>query len=270
VRRLAGILVVTALLAGCIASGEPAPAQPQPCRQLFNAVRCLAMIDSAAAQLKTTREDITAIDVIPEPTPETRDGETILEARSGGPPIDVRVTLADGSTKGLSMNCGGIAAMSNPACMDEPHLSVYSVTGGSGGYHDIPCVGEAPVDCATPVPTIEPAVAAEARALTIGRLDVPLDHVGPYEVHVGEATIPNGILTTAAFALVDDWPPGVTMTSGAVSLLIRSLEADGKPFGNTYEHGWRAGVERVEAILVFTVDRFDPGATLAIRDVVVR
>ena len=51
---------------------------------------------------------------------------------------------------------------------------------------------------------------------------------------------------------------------------LRSLEPDGKPFQNYYDHGWRPGVERVEAILVFDVLWFEKGAILDIRDVVVR
>ena len=76
-------------------------------------------------------------------------------------------------------------------------------------------------------------------------------------------------MTTADFALVDDWPPGVTILEGGVSLEIRS-QGDGKPIRNIYEHGWHAGIEGVDAVLVFDVFRFDPGATLSIRDVVVR
>lgn len=51
---------------------------------------------------------------------------------------------------------------------------------------------------------------------------------------------------------------------------IRSLEPDGRPFDNYSMHGWREGVERIEAVLVFEVRRFDPGAVLVIRDIVVR
>jgi hypothetical protein len=36
-----------------------------------------------------------------------------------------------------------------------------------------------------------------------------------------------------------------------------------------YEHGWRSDPERIEAVLVFAVARFDPGAVLRIRDVIV-
>ena len=51
---------------------------------------------------------------------------------------------------------------------------------------------------------------------------------------------------------------------------LRSLEPDGKPFQNYYDHGWRPGVERVEAVLVFDVLWFEKGAVLAIHDIEVR
>jgi hypothetical protein len=259
VRRLLGALVVAMLVAGCVGSSEPAaPADPQPCGQVFNAVRCLVMTDSAATQLKTTREDITVLEVIPEPTPDVRDGETILTTRSGGPPIDVRVTRADGSTQVISMNCGGVAPMSNPACQDDPHVSTSSML--DGGYYDT--LAES-----SPVPSLSPDALAEATTLRVDRLDVPIDHVGPYEVHVGELDVPNGVLTSVDFSLVDDWPPGVTILEG-IRLDIRTL--DGEPIENIYEHGWRDGTERVVAVLVFDVAHHDAGAVLSVRDVVVR
>lgn len=271
--RSAGIAVALALafvLAGCDAlagvfEGRGEPQRPQPCGQAYNGVRCLAMTDSAAFQLRTTREDVVSLEIIPEPTPETVNGQKILITRSGGPPIDVRVTLADGSTRQVSMHCGGIP--SSPACFDEPHLQTGSVT--QGGYHDVPCAGEPPDGCASPVPSAAPDALAAATELQIDRLDIPIDHTGPHEVRLGEARLPNGLLTTADFALVDDWPPGVTIIEGGVNLEIRSIE-DGKPLWNIYEHGWREGTERVEAILMFDIFRFDPGATLSIRDIVVR
>jgi hypothetical protein len=45
---------------------------------------------------------------------------------------------------------------------------------------------------------------------------------------------------------------------------------DGLPLRNIYEHGWRSGTERVHVRLVFTVEAFEPGASLEITDVVVR
>jgi len=52
-----------------------------------------------------------------------------------------------------------------------------------------------------------------------------------------------------------------------VTLEVRSLEPDGKPFENMYVHGWRDGVERVRAIVRFDVLWFRPGATLELRNV---
>ena len=260
-RRTLAVAAVVLVVAGCNAlAGALAgpPPTPQPCGQVFNPVRCLAMTDAAASQLGTTREDIVAIEVIPGPTPEIIDGKTILRTYSGGPPIDVNVTLADATIHRVPMNCGGVA--STPACVDEPHLRAGSIT--QGGYRDVPAGS-------TPLPTIAPDALAAATVLRVDRLDIPIDHVGRNEIRLGEALLPNGILTTAEFALVDVWPPGVSIVDGEVWLEIHSMD-DGKPFQNYYDHGWRDGTERVEAILTFDVFRFDPGAVLSIADVVVR
>jgi hypothetical protein len=253
-------LTVAFVVAGCDAwarlAAGPAPT-PQPCGQVFNAVRCLAMTDKAAFQLHTTREDITAIVVVPEPTPEVRDGVTILQTRSGGPPIDLLVTLADGTIHQTTLFCVGVNT--EPACVDDPHLDAHSIS-LDGGYFDRTAD-------ATPVPSAAPDALQMATELRIDRLDIPIDHTGPNEVVLGEAWIPNGLVTSADFALVDDWPADVTIVDGGVSLEVR---ADGRPIQNIYEHGWREGTELVEAVLVFDVFRFDPGAKLSIADVVVR
>lgn len=259
-RLAAGAASVVLAIAGCdvIAGAFPAPpADPRPCGQVFNAVRCLAMVDAVASGLDTTREDIVALEVMPDPTPRVVDGVVILETRGGAAPIELRATLADGSTHRTSM-CGGIP--SGPACMDEPKLDTSSFM--NGGYHDVP-------EGSSPVPSAAPDAVLAATALRIDRLDIPIDHTGPHEVRLGEARLPNGLLSTVYFELVDDWPADLTIIEGGVHLEICSM-VDGKPIFNIYEHGWREGTEPVEAILVFDVFRFDPGATLSIRDVVVR
>jgi hypothetical protein len=106
--------------------------------------------------------------------------------------------------------------------------------------------------------------------LRVARLDIPIDHTGRYGVPIGEARLPNGILTDADLALVESWPAGVSILDGGVGLEIRSLDDGGAPIRNIYEHGWRPGTERVQAVLVFDVAHFDPGATLGVKDVVVR
>ena len=215
------------------------------------------MTDWVAVQLGTTQEQVASLLVIPQPTPGTVDGVTI---RSGGPPVDVEVTLRDGSAHRLTLNCAGISANE---CADDPHLEAWSVM--HGGYYD----GTA-AELLGGRPTIAPDALADAMALRVARLDIPIDHIGQYGVPVGEARLPNGILTAADFALVDDWPTGVSIVSGGVILEIRSLDEGGKPIRSIYEHGWHPGSEQVEAVLVFNVAHFDPGAMLGIKDIVVR
>lgn len=260
-RRAGALVLVAALvLTGCDALAAVIagpPKGPEPCGQRFNAVRCLAMTDKAAFQLHTTRENIVAIDVVPDPTPEVRDGVTILETRSGGAPIDLIVTLADGTITQTTLFCVGVNT--EPACVDDPHLTANSVT--QGGYHDSP-------EGAVPVPSAAPDAIEMATELRIDRVDIPIDHTGRHEIVLGEAWLPNGLLTTADFELVDVWPSDLTIIDGGVSLEIHSM-SNGQPIWNIYEHGWREGIEGVEAVLVFDVFRFEPGATLSIQDVVV-
>ena len=258
-RAVVAVLLITVAAACDAATGVLAPPPaPQACDQVFNAVRCLAIRDSAAFRLHTTREDIVGVEILPEPTPEIVDGKTILHTTSGGSPVELVVALADGTTRRVTIHCAGIP--DDPGCFDDPHLQATSVT--MGGYRDFP-------ENATPVPTAAPNAIADATELRIERLDIPITHTGLNEIRLGEVLLPNGLLTAADFELVDDWPPNVTILERGVGLEIRSL-ADGKTIYNIYEHGWREGTERVEAVLVFTVFRYDPGATLGIRNVVVR
>ena len=176
------------------------------------------------------------------------------------------MTTSDGIVRAGVIHCEGVA--SGPACVSGQHLSADSII--HGGYMDTPCAGEPPDGCATPVPTVDPAAAADATELRVERLDIPIDHVGDYAIKLGEARLPNGLLSVADFAFVDDTPRGVLMLSPGAVIRIHSLEPDGLPFANIYEHGWRAGTERVEAVLAFHVDHVEPGASLSIKDVVVR
>ncbi len=260
-RRAIPLLAFVIVLAGCDALGGMfPPAQPPratPCGEAFNAVRCQAMTDSVASRLRVTREDVISIEIMPDPTPLVVDGVIVLQNRGGAAPIELRVTLADGSTH-MDSICGGIP--SGPACMDDPELDTWSFM--DGGYHDVP-------EGSSPVPSAAPDAVLAATTLRVDRLDIPIDHTGRHEVRLGEALLANGLLSTVHFELVDDWPSDLTIIEGGVHLDVRSIE-DGRSISNIYEHGWREGTERVEAVLVFDVFRFDPSATLSIRDVVVR
>lgn len=271
--RLAGAAVLAAavvLLAGCEAIAgvfQGPPLGPRACGELYNAVRCQAMTDAAASQLHTAREDVVSIQVMPDPTPEVRDGVTILQTRGGAAPIVLLVTQADGTTRQVSM-CGGIP--SGPACTDDPQLSAASMTGPNGGYRDVPCAGEPPDGCPTPFPSFEPQALEAAQPLQIAERTITIDHDGPYEVSLGKGSLPNGVLTEASFAFAVAWPDDVSLVDGQAFIEVRSVEPGGKPFDNYYTHGWHPGVERVEAFLTFNVFWAAPGAELHIRDVVVR
>lgn len=257
------ISLLAALAASLLATGcsqvPGSPAAPAACREVFNAVRCQAMTDYVARELDTTRAQVARLVVFPEPTPEIIDGQTILVTRTGGPPVDVEVTLRDGSVHLVTLHCAGIPGNE---CRDDPHLEASSVM--HGGYYD-----GTEAELLGGRPSIAADALADAMALIVTRLDIPVDHTGRYEVPIGEARLPNGILTEADFALVDDWPAGVSILDG-VRLEIRSLDDGGTPIRNIYEHGWRPDTEWVQAVLVFDVADFDPGATLGVMDIAVR
>jgi hypothetical protein len=242
----------------------PAPvggsAGPQPCADVYSHARCELIALAAAVDLGLPRDAI-AIAIVPWVGLDANGRPVTL---GGAPRTEVQVTLPDGSTRTVWM-CGGVSMA--PMCQDEPVVRAEDIIGS--GYRDVPCAGEPPDGCATLVPARTRAATAGAVPLRVDRLDIPIDHTGDYRVKVGEARLPNGWLTDASFALVDDWPDGVTILSGRATMALQSLESDGKPFMNVYEHGWREGTERVAAFIVFHVDDFDPGAVLSIKDVVV-
>ena len=261
--RLVSLLLVALMASGCSmfeAFRDDIADGPRPCVEVFSRPRCLAMVDQAAAEISKTRADVTTATIIPDPPPEG----VIL---GGAHPILLRISLADGSTHDARM-CGGLPM--GAACTDDPRLDASSVTGGSGGYRDIPCGGEPPDGCPTPFPSFEPAAMDAATPLTVADRTIAIDHDGRHEVSLGKASLPNGILTEASFAFAEGWPEDVALAGASGLIEVRSLEPDGKPFDNYYLHGWREGVERVEAFLIFDVLWFAPGADLSIRDVVVR
>jgi hypothetical protein len=262
-RRVAVLLLVAASIGACSAVAGESPADPQPCGEVYSTQTCLAMTDEAASRTGRTRNDVIGILIVPLPT--TENGVLITRSGSG---FNARLTFTDGTTSDEPM-CGGIP--SGPACMAVPRLQARSIVEEGGGYHDVPCPdGSPPHSCGTPLPTLQPAAIAAARPLLVERFQIPIDHVGTFEVPLGEASLPNGVATAASFGFVDLWPLDVSLKDGVAQVELRSLEPDGKPFQNYFDHGWRPGVERAEAVLVFEVLWSAPGAILGIRDVVVR
>jgi hypothetical protein len=259
IRRLLFPIVLAAIaMGGC--AGLRLPEAPAPCELRYSADRCAAIADRVATDLAVPVESITGLTLLPAPE---ADGP-----RLGGPPIHLRVHLADGTAHETQIRCPGISAMYNPPCMDDPALRPSSVT--IGGYRDVPCLDAECTAVATAHPDIDPAAVAVADPIVVERMDVPIDRVGSYEIPVGTGSLPNGILSEASFRFVDDWPDAVSIEGAYVLLDVRSMEPDGRPFDNYYLHGWREWVERVEAVLIFEVRRFKPGAVLSIEDILVR
>jgi hypothetical protein len=171
----------------------------------------------------------------------------------GAWPIHVRITLRDGKTHDAKL-CGGVSVAA--ACSEDAHLELGSVL---GGYLDI-------TEGSSPLPSIEPSAEDAAEPLVVDSLSIPIDRLGEQEKVVGEGSLPNGFWTTGTAEFPDPWPEDLALRDATVKLELRSLESGGKPFENAFVHGWRPGVERVRAILVFDVLWFKPGATLKMRN----
>lgn len=183
--------------------------------------------------------------------------------------VRVRLTAPDGVSSDQSVFCG-IGGGSTLLCTDAPVIARHGPTMDDSGYRDRPCSGEAPdAPCASPVPSADPDAAAAAQPLEVALVRIPVDQAGGYSIPLGEAILPNGILTEATFGLRDDSPTDLLVSPDGVTLRLESLDG-GPPFENVYEHGWRPGTERVRATLSFMVESFEPGAVLEVTNVLVR
>jgi hypothetical protein len=179
--------------------------------------------------------------------------------------VRVRLIGLDGESSDAPVFCG-LGGNHSLLCTDTPVIQRRSPM---AGYTDVPCAGEAPENpCASPVPAPDASALAAARPLEVSRLDIPIDHIGTYKIQVGQADLPNGILSEAKFDLSNDSPTNFLVSSGGVFLQIESLDG-GLPFENIYAHGWHTGTERVSATLTFTVESFDPGAVLEVTNLTV-
>jgi hypothetical protein len=263
-RALTSLLAI--VLGGCASLEALVPAAgPTPCDAMYSVTRCELLAIAASTQTRIEPSDMIEIRIVPPPTPEVTQDGTVLHTLGGATPIVLEIVARDGLTRQATL-CGGVPT--GPACMDDPALQPMSVT--LSGYRDVPCFDDEGANCATPHPSIDPRVEVLSEPLHIERLDIPIDRAGLHEIPVGSGTLANGVLTEASFRFVVDWPEDLLISSGTVLLDVRSLASDGRPFDNYYLHGWRDGLESFEAVLVFTVDRSTPGATLSVADVVVR
>jgi hypothetical protein len=236
------------------------PAAARPCLDVYSADRCEAMLTAAAETLGVADDDVTSIVIAPDPTPRP-DG--VIMTLGGARPITVLARVG-ADVRAVQM-CGGVSTA--PACSETQALVIGSAIGA--GYRDVPCAGEGPTGCASPLPSLSPDAVQGARPLRIDQRVIDVPTLGRYEVLLGKAVLPNGILTTARGDLADTWPDRVRVSSSGIQLEIRSLIAGRPAFTNYYEHGWWPGTEEVEVFLAFEARHVEPGATIEIRDLVV-
>jgi len=264
--RVLGLVVLAAAASlGCSGPGDPRATSipyPQACERYgFSERRCEAVVASGIAFARLEASAVATIDFIPDPNcgPQP-DGTMILCARSGTVVAYLQLTLTDGSVQEQGVYCG-VGSAYSLACTESPAIAVHDPV--SGGYSDFP-------ENAARLPEVDPEAAAAAEPLEVASLTVPIDHAGPYEVAVGRAKVPNGILTETRLELATPNALAVTTDPGGVWLQVRPADPTRPPFANKYERGWMEGVEIVEVYLVFDVIEFEPDAELAFRDLVVR
>jgi hypothetical protein len=261
-RRVVAVAVVAVLLSGCELLGLGGPkggTYPAACAGLgFSARRCAAIVDRAQKDAELNASSIVGIEILPPPRDDS--------ARLGGTMVaQVRFTLTDGPSSTKDVWCKGVGSFDDLACQVDPEIQL------SGGIdHDVPCAGEAPngdpAGCATLPPTPPPAAVAAAKPLRLAVLDIPLGHLGRYEIKVGHAGLPNGYLSARQFGIADPRPKDFWIRGG---ILLDVRPGPGRPpVGSIYRDPFK-GTEPVDVFLVFEVTETSPGAVLHVRDVVV-
>ena len=222
--------------------------------------RCAYIVEWAAREAGVKTDQAT-IQLLGDPACEGKTACSVM--RSTAFVVRVRVIPSSGKSSDHSVFCG-VGGQASLLCTETPRISLSVPT---DGYHDIPCTGDAGNEtCASPVPTIDPSVSAKGLPLRLPKVVVPIDHVGGYVVDLGDAVLPNGILSLTSATLADDTRVDVLIPDG---IRLEVLGDDGKSLWNVYEQGWRAGTERVHVRLTFAVEEFQPGAALVFTDVLV-
>jgi hypothetical protein len=103
--------------------------------------------------------------------------------------------------------------------------------------------------------------------------DVPLDHVGHYDVLVGSASLPDGLLSERSGELADTRPTSWWIDAG-VQIVVRPGEpctGESCQQIDSIYHDPFAGPQPVHVYLVFDVVELEtPGVVLEVRNLVVR
>ena len=223
--------------------------------------RCAYIVDWAKDEAGIHPTDPVTVELLGDPDCFDPDPRTCGGMRTTSFIVRVRLTTPAGASSDHPVFCG-LGGETSLLCTERPRIWT---TTSTNGYTDVPCETENG-PCATPLPTIDPAAAAAAVPLEVDALDIVIDHVGAYSIPVGEAVLPNGILSEVQFELADDMPSTVLLNPGFVHLEVTSLDG-GPRFDNIYQHGWHEGTERVQVTLTFTVEWLDADTTLQLTNI---
>jgi hypothetical protein len=279
--RFAALLAIVAIAGACVTSasggggpssdgsvpvaGIPSPGasttivgpDPTACTSFgFSARRCAAVVRAARDQLPAGHPTIVGVDLLPDDQPGVVRTTTFV--------ANVRFRFEGGGQDVRGIFCG--VGPPSLVCSEDPGLE--AVDFHQAGYWDVPCTGEAPSGCATPLAP-DPGLAGTV-PLSIPVLDLPVGGVGHHEVDVGQAIVPNGIVSDASFKLANQAQRGFLIDPGIVRLELRSTIPGRPPFDNVYRRGRFDGTEAIRVLLVYDVAEASPGADpLEVRDLVV-
>jgi hypothetical protein len=249
------VMTVTGCGIGSIL-GSSGGRYPGACADLrFSDRQCAAMVRRAEENAGIRADDVVDVDILPPKI----DGNRRL---GGGMISRVRFHLGSGEIWTEELWCVGVASGSDRVCSPDASIAL-----STGVDHDVPCSGEAPEGCATLPPTPRASIRALARPLRVRSIDVPIDHLGPYEIEVGAAGLPDGVLSQRSATLADARPTTFWIDDW-VGLEVRPVDPSRPPVGSVYREPFD-GVEPVTVFLVFDVTEFTPGAVLEVRDIVV-
>jgi hypothetical protein len=230
--------------------------------------RCEAIIDAAASQAGVDRRSATSIWLMPEPgcgdDPLAQGGFACVRTTSFV--AGVRFDVAGGDPVRTDIFCG--AGRPSLVCTETPRIE--AIDFHNAGYWDVPCSGEAPDGCASPLPSLGAGAAGSGTELRIDTFDLPVGPVGHREVDLGRAVLVDGIVQEARFSIADQVQAGFLLTDGTIRLELRSTIAGRPRFDNAYDRGTFDGPEEVHVVLVFDVAETSPDAVIHVTDVLVR
>ena len=231
--------------------------------------RCEAVVNTAATNAAFDRSSATSTFLMPDPGcggDPLSDHVGGLCTRSMAFIAGVRFDRADGTSVLSEVFCG--VGPPTLTCSETPGIQAIDLHGA--GYWDVPCAGEPPDGCPTPIPTPTGAAAAVGRELKIDALDMPVGAVGHREVDIGRAILVDGIVQEARFTIADQAQVGFLLDPGLVRMELRSTIPGRPPFDNVYQRGTFKGPEEVRVVLVFDVAETGPDAVIHVTDVLVR